>query len=137
MQWPEAPSFRLKSFWRHLRGSNPQSMRALTTWPVRRSSVMLTLFKARKIIDAALQRARELNVSVSVAICDVTGRLIALNQMDGSIDWEADRSSMGKAVAAAISGRPSERLVEHYRIDKLRSSSFHQVVLPRGQPGGL
>jgi uncharacterized protein GlcG (DUF336 family) len=98
---------------------------------------MLTLSKAQKIIDRALQRARELDVSVSVAVCYANGRLIALNQMDGSTDWEADRSSMGKAVAAAISGRPSERLVEHFRIDRLRPSSFHQVILPRGQRGGL
>jgi uncharacterized protein GlcG (DUF336 family) len=98
---------------------------------------MLTLLKARRIVNQALQRARELNVSVSVAVCDADGRLIALNQMDGSIAWEADRSSMRKAVAAAITGRPSDRLSEYYRTGRLRSSSFHHVVPPRGQRGGL
>jgi len=98
---------------------------------------MLTLFKAQTIIDRALQRARQLNISVSVAVCDANGRLIALNQMDGSIAWEADRSSMRKAVAAAIIGRPSDRLFEHFRAGGLRSSSFHHVVPPRGQRGGL
>jgi uncharacterized protein GlcG (DUF336 family) len=98
---------------------------------------MLTLFKARKIVDRALRRARELNVSISVAVCDPNGRLIALNQMDASTGWEIDRSSMGKAVAAAITGRPSDRLFEYFRIGGLRSSSFHNVVPPRGQRGGL
>ena len=63
-------------------------------------------------MNQALLRARELNISVSVAVCDTGGRLIALNQMDGSVGWEEDRRSMGKAVAAAITGLPSDRLVE-------------------------
>ena len=98
---------------------------------------MLTLFKAQRIVDQALQRAKELNINISVAVCDRNGRLIALNQMDESMDWEVDRHSMGKAVAAAITGRPSNRLFEHFRINGLPSSSFHNVVPPRGQRGGL
>jgi glc operon protein GlcG len=99
---------------------------------------MLTLSKARKIVDQALLRARQLNVSVSVAVCDTRGRLIAFNQMDRSIDWETDRSSMGKAVAAAITGRPSDRLLEQFGGDGLRLlSSYYHVVPPRGHRGGL
>ena len=45
---------------------------------------MLTLLVAQRIINGALIRARQLNLNVSVAVCDATGRLIALNQMDGS-----------------------------------------------------
>lgn len=97
---------------------------------------MLTLLKARKIVDQALLRARELGVSVSVAVCDIRGRLIALNQMDGSVGWQSDRSSIGKAVAAAITGRPSHRLLEEFGRDGLRLSSYH-VVPPRGHRGGL
>jgi uncharacterized protein GlcG (DUF336 family) len=98
---------------------------------------MLTLFKARKIVNQALQRARELNVSVSVAVCDTSGRLIALNQMDGSMGWEVDRSSMGKAVAAAITGRPSDRLFEQFATDVPRLPAYNNMVPPRGQRGGL
>lgn len=98
---------------------------------------MLTLSKARKIVNQALLRARELNVSVSVAVCDMRGRLIAFNQMDGSVGWEADRSSMGKAVAAAITGRPSDRLLEQYGRGGPRVSLYHNVVPPRGHRGGL
>jgi uncharacterized protein GlcG (DUF336 family) len=99
---------------------------------------MLTLLKARKIVDQALLRAKELNVSVSVAVCDTTGRLMALNQMDGSVGWEVDRCSMGKAVAAAITGRPSDQLFEQFGKGWPRLSSFsNAVVHPRGQRGGL
>jgi uncharacterized protein GlcG (DUF336 family) len=97
---------------------------------------MLTLLKARKIVNQALRRARELNVSVSVAVCDTSGRLIALNQMDGSV-WEADRRSMGKAVAAAITGLPSDRLVEKLGEGGPRLSSYGNVVPPEGRRGGL
>src|SRR5688572_3852809 len=98
---------------------------------------MLTLFKAQNIVNRALERARKLNVSICVAVCGANGRLIALNQMDESMGWDEDRCSMGKAVAAAITGHPSDRLLEHFRIGRLRSSSFHNVVPPRGQRGGL
>jgi len=99
---------------------------------------MLTLWKARKIVNQALLRARELNITVSVAVCDMRGRLIAFNQMDGSVGWEADRSTMGKAVAAAITGRPSDRLLEQFGGDGLRLlSSYYHVVPPRGHRGGL
>lgn len=96
---------------------------------------MLTLSKARKIIDHALERAKLLNVDVSVAVCDAGGRLVALNQMDGCVGWEADRSAMGKAVAAAVTGLPSDRLVEEF--GKVRSSAWNYVVQPLGQRGGL
>ena len=98
---------------------------------------MLTLIKARKIVDRAIRRARELSVNVSVAVCDNRGRLIALNQMDGSVSWEVDRSSMAKAVAAAVTGRPSDQLFEPYVNGGPRLSSSGNVVPPRGQRGGL
>ena len=98
---------------------------------------MLTLLKALKIVDRAIRRARELDVNISVAVCDDTGRLIALNQMDRSRDWESDRSSMGKAVAAAVTGLPSDRLIEHQRKFGMRLSSHNNIVHPRGQRGGV
>ena len=97
---------------------------------------MLTLSKSRHIIGAAIQRARKLDANISVAVCDGHGRLIALNRMDGAVDWEVDRCSMGKAVAAAIIGCPSDRLFERLRTGVPRLSSC-TVVSPRGQRGGL
>src|SRR5690242_8269432 len=93
--------------------------------------IMLTLSKARKIVDHALERAKGLNISVSVAVCDPSGRLIALNQMDGSVGWETDRSSIGKAVAAAITGRPSDRLFEEFDRGAVRIPTYNNVFPPR------
>jgi uncharacterized protein GlcG (DUF336 family) len=98
---------------------------------------MLTLSKAQKIVNRALLHAKELNINISVAVCDPSGRLIALNQMDGSTGWEVDRCSMGKAVAAAITGHPSDRFLEHFDQGVLRPFSMHSVVPPQGRRGGL
>jgi uncharacterized protein GlcG (DUF336 family) len=98
---------------------------------------MLSLLKARTIVDRAVRRARDLNIKITLAVCDSRGRLIALNQMDGSTGWEADRRSMGKAVAAAITGQSSDRLLEHFEQGVIRVFSMHNVVPPRGQRGGL
>ena len=75
---------------------------------------MLTLSKSRRIIDGAIQRARQLNAKISVAVCDRDGRLIAFSRMDGCAGWDMDRSSLGVATAAAITGCPSEQLSERY-----------------------
>ena len=98
---------------------------------------MLNLSKARKIISGALLRAEEMNFKVCVAVCDATGRLVALNQMDGSVGWEADRGSIGKAVAAAIIGRSSDRLFEQFGSGGVPLPSCSNLVSPRGQRGGL
>jgi glc operon protein GlcG len=68
--------------------------------------VTLTLSEANSIVDAAIAKARQLNVKVSVSVCDERGRLIALNRMDGAYA-EANRFSIGKAIASAGTGLPS------------------------------
>jgi uncharacterized protein GlcG (DUF336 family) len=98
---------------------------------------MLSLLKARKIIDQAIRRAKELDVSISVAVCDNTGRLIALNRMDGCLGWEVDRSSIGKAVAAAVTGLPSDRLHQYMQTNGSLEHSFNHVVTPLARRGGL
>jgi uncharacterized protein GlcG (DUF336 family) len=98
---------------------------------------MLTLSKSQRIVDAAVRRAQHLKINVSVAVCDTSGRLIVLNQMDGSVNWQEDRCSMGRAVAAAIIGLPSARLFEKFGKGGLRLSSYNNVVPPRGERGGL
>ena len=71
----------------------------------------LTLAEANRIIEGALAQAAELNIKVSVAVCDAGGRLVALNRMDGAI-WAGAYGSQGKAVASAAFGRPSGELTE-------------------------
>jgi glc operon protein GlcG len=66
----------------------------------------VTLAEAHRIIDGAIAKAHELRVAISVTVCDADGRLVALNRMDGA-RAESNRFSIGKAIAAAASGRPS------------------------------
>ena len=71
----------------------------------------LTLAEANRIVEGALAQAAELNIKVSVAVCDAGGRLVALNRMDGAI-WAGAYGSQGKAVASAAFGRASGELAE-------------------------
>ena len=98
--------------------------------------VTLTLAEANSIVDAAVAKARQLNVNVSVAVCDAQGRLIAFNRMDGAYAEMANRSSIGKAVASAGTGLPSGE------ITGTRDHPAAAVVVAQGAPavrirGGL
>ncbi len=66
----------------------------------------LSLAEANRVIAGALAKAAELNVKVSVAICDAGGRLVAFQRIDGSI-LASVFASQGKAVTSVIVGRPS------------------------------
>ena len=67
----------------------------------------LTLAEAKRVVDGAIAEARKRNAEISVTVCNAEGRLIALNRMDGAMA-EANRGSIGKAIAAASFGRPSD-----------------------------
>ena len=71
----------------------------------------LTLEEANRIIEGAVAKARELNIRISVAVCDAGGRPLAFQRMDNAI-WASAYGSQGKAVASAAFGRPSGELAE-------------------------
>lgn len=71
----------------------------------------LTLAEANAIVQGALDRARALNIRISVAVCDAGGRLLAFQRMDGAI-WASAYGSQGKAIASAAFGRASGELAE-------------------------
>ena len=71
----------------------------------------LTLAEANQVIQAAVAKANELKIRISVAVCDAGGRLIAFNRMDGAI-WASVYGSQGKAIASAAFARPSGELQE-------------------------
>ena len=71
----------------------------------------LTLAEANQVVHAAVTRAQEVNIRISVAVCDAGGRLIAFNRMDGAI-WASAYGSQGKAIASAAFGRASGELQE-------------------------
>ena len=71
----------------------------------------LTLTEANRIVQGALDKARDMNIRISVAVCDAGGRLMAFNRMDGAI-WGSVYGSQGKAIASVGFGRPSGELAE-------------------------
>ncbi len=73
--------------------------------------MVLTLEEANRIALGAMAKAEELDVKVSVAVCDAGGRLIALQRMDNA-RWAGVLGSQGKAMASAAFGRPSGELTE-------------------------
>jgi glc operon protein GlcG len=98
--------------------------------------VALTLAEANSIVTAALARARQLAVHVSVAVCDASGRVIVLNRMDGSYA-DTNRFSIGKAVVSAGTGLPSGKvtgLVEPASTGVVVGEGAPQIRLPGGLP---
>src|SRR5512145_2990392 len=71
----------------------------------------LTLDDANRIAQAAIAKAREMNIKISVAVCDAGGRLVAFNRMDGAI-WASVYGCQGKAIASVAFARPSGELAE-------------------------
>src|ERR1700738_2672395 len=77
----------------------------------RKRSMGLTLEEANRILRGTLAKAQELNIKISVAVCDAGGRPVAFQRMDNAI-WASAYASQGKAVASAAFGRPSGEMAE-------------------------
>ena len=60
----------------------------------------LTLTEANRMVQAAIAKAEELNVKLSVAVCDAGGNLVAFNRMQGASAVSAT-VAQGKAAASA------------------------------------
>ena len=73
--------------------------------------MVLTLDEANRIAQGVIAKAEELNIKISLAVCDTGGRLIAFQRMD-SASWAGVYGSQGKAIASAAFGRPSGVLTE-------------------------
>ncbi len=69
----------------------------------------LTLAEANRMVQAAIGKADELNVKVSIAVCDAGGSLLAFNRMEGASAVSAT-VAQGKAAASAGFGRASGTL---------------------------
>lgn len=69
----------------------------------------LTLAEANRMVQAALAKADELGVKLSIAVCDVGGNLVAFGRMDRAIAVSAF-VAQGKAAASAGFDRASGAL---------------------------
>ena len=59
-----------------------------------------------RIVQATIAKATEINLEISVAVCDSGGHLLAFNRTQGAI-WISAPVAQGKAGAASAFGRPS------------------------------
>ena len=96
----------------------------------------IRLAEANRAIEAALAKAHNLAVNISVTVCDADGRLVAFQRMDGTLA-EAHGASYGKALASGTSGRPSgDESIEASEHSRTASVIGEGVALI-GRPGGL
>ena len=66
----------------------------------------LTLGEANRMVTAAIAKAKELNIQMSIAVVDAGGHLLAFNRIEDTM-WLAIHGSQGKAVATTSIGLPS------------------------------
>lgn len=69
----------------------------------------LTLADANRMVEAAIAKAKEMNINLSVSVCDAGGHLLAFNRMEGAIFISAV-AAQGKAVGAVGFGRDSSAI---------------------------
>jgi glc operon protein GlcG len=96
----------------------------------------IILAEANRAIHAALAKAHNLAVNISVTVCDADGRLVAFQRMDGTLA-EAGGASIGKALVSVTSGRPSGD-------EAIKDSEYFRAATVIGEaaplirrPGGL
>ena len=66
----------------------------------------LTLDESTKLCDAAMAKANELGIKISVAVCDPGGRLISFARMDGAI-WASVYGSQARQPRLSDSAGPA------------------------------
>ena len=69
----------------------------------------LTLADSYRMIEAAIAKADDLGIKLSVAVCDPGGDLLAFTRMEGAIAVSAT-VAQGKVAASAAFGMPSGAL---------------------------
>ena len=94
----------------------------------------LTLEEANRVISGALAKAAELNINVSVAVCDSGGRLVAFQRMDNT-NWASVYGSQGMAVASASFGMASDDLTplaEHPTLRGIAAAVGEHMIMGQG-----
>ena len=69
----------------------------------------MELEHANRAISAAIVQAQQMDIRISVAVCDDGGHPVAFARMDGA-GWAASYGAVGKATASAATGSPSGRI---------------------------
>jgi glc operon protein GlcG len=97
------------------------------------ASLKLTIDGAMKLLNAAMDKAREMKVPECVAIVDAGGHLLAFARMDGAFALSID-TALVKALTAASYGVPTGDIPAGIDIKLAIATQGKRVNLPGGLP---
>ena len=100
------------------------------------ASLKLTSEGAMKLLQAAMAKAKEMNVPQCISFVDTGGHLLAFARMDGAFTQSIDTSLM-KAMTAAAYGVPTGNIEAGVDIKLAIATQGKRVNLPGGLPGGF
>ena len=96
-------------------------------------ALKLTIDGAMKLLNAAMAKAREMNVPECISVVDAGGHLLAFARMDGAFALSID-TSLVKAMTAASYGVPTGDIAAGIDIKLAIATQGKRVNLPGGLP---
>jgi glc operon protein GlcG len=96
-------------------------------------SLKLTIDGAMKLLNAAMAKAREMNVPQCICIVDAGGHLLTMARMDGAFALSVDTALM-KAMTAASYGIPTGDIAAGIDIKLAIATRGKRINLPGGLP---
>jgi uncharacterized protein GlcG (DUF336 family) len=87
-------------------------------------SPSITLAEARVLIEGAIAYARDIKLSMAVAVADAAGNIVSADRMDGAA-LQNIRFAEGKAFAAALYRQSTEELAD---LHKTRPDRYFGIV---------
>jgi uncharacterized protein GlcG (DUF336 family) len=97
------------------------------------ASMKLTADGALKLLNAAVAKARDMNVPQCISIVDAGGHLLAFLRMDGAFILSME-TSLRKAMTAASYGEPTGNLREGIDLKLAIATEGKRINLPGGLP---
>ncbi|MBP5858559.1 heme-binding protein [Marivibrio halodurans] len=98
-----------------------------------KSSILLELDDAKRIIDAAIDVARDMGCAVTVSVVDAGGHLISLDRMDGA-HAATPEVAIGKARCAALFRRETKVFSDAAKSDPSICHVGNMFAVPGGVP---
>jgi uncharacterized protein GlcG (DUF336 family) len=96
-------------------------------------SLKLTIDGAMKLLQAAMAKAREMNVPQCICVVDAGGHLMTMARMDGAFALSID-TALRKAQTAAAYGAPTGDIAAGIDIKLAIATEGRRINLPGGLP---
>jgi glc operon protein GlcG len=96
-------------------------------------SLQLTFDGAAKLLQAAIAKAREMNVPQCICVVDAGGHLLTMARMDGAFALSVD-TALRKAQTAASYGVPTGDIAAGIDIKLAIATEGRRINLPGGLP---